>query len=292
MRQLVLITGFSGAGKSTVVRTFEDGGFFCVDNLPPSLLSGLAAIAAPAGNRPPTAAVCDARSGMDLGHLIAEVGRLDEAGHPPFLIFLEADGQTLINRYKETRRRHPLAGAGTVNDGIAAERALLGPLRDRADMVIDTSTMGVAELTSHITTELLDDAPATRTLTFISYGHKYGPLRDADLCFDVRFLPNPYYEIDLRPLTGLDRAVREYVHRAGILEEFYGHAKPMIDFLLPHYTTEGKHHLVVGIGCTGGRHRSVAIAEELYAHYADRQDFQVSVYHRDIGRNNHQYERS
>src|SRR5918912_1107295 len=200
-------------------------------------------------------------------------------------MFLEADDQTLLNRYQETRRRHPLAPAGSVGEGVAAERALLGPLKDRADVVLDTSGLTTVMLRRKLADEMLvRGAPARLAVTFTSFGHKHGPLRDADLAFDVRFLPNPHYEPALRPLTGLDEQVVAHMGRGGALAELYAHLIPLLDFLLPQYVQEGKSHLTVAIGCTGGRHRSVAIAEHLGARYSQRDDVLIEIVHRDADR--------
>jgi UPF0042 nucleotide-binding protein len=200
------------------------------------------------------------------------------------ILFLEADEATLLTRYKETRRRHPLAPSGSVAEGIARERELLAPLRARADAILDTGALSAAMLRRTITEGLLPTkTPGRLAVSFQSFGFKFGPSRDADLLFDVRFLPNPHYEPQLRPLTGRDPRIVEYIDRDGALQGFYAHLDPMLDYLLPQYLSEGKAHLVVGIACTGGRHRSVAIAEHLAARFSDRQGYLVDVVHRDIG---------
>ena len=187
------------------------------------------------------------------------------------VVFLTADEQALVDRYKETRRRHPLAPHGSVLDGIRAEQELLAPVRQRADLVIDTSGLSAAALRRKVADELLEPAtPGRLAVTFTSFGHKHGPPRDADLAFDVRFLPNPHYDADLRPLTGFDQRIVDYVGRDGRLEVFYSHLIPLLEYLLPQYVAEGKAHLMVAIGCTGGRHRSVAITEHLAALFRDR----------------------
>jgi UPF0042 nucleotide-binding protein len=200
-------------------------------------------------------------------------------------VFLTADEQALVNRYKETRRRHPLAPHGSVLDGIHEEITLLAPVRERADIVIDTSGLSAAALRRKVVDELLEPGnPGKLAVTFTSFGHKHGPPRDADLAFDVRFLPNPHYDPNLRPLTGFDQRIVDYVARDGRLEEFYGHVIPLLEFLLPNYVLEGKAHLMVAIGCTGGRHRSVAIAERLAGQFRDRPEYFVEVAHRDVDR--------
>jgi RNase adapter protein RapZ len=189
----------------------------------------------------------------------------------------------LLTRYKETRRRHPLAPSGSVAEGIARERQLLAPLRERADVVVDTSMLTAAMLRRKLTDELLPTkTPGRLAVTFQSIGFKYGPSRDADLLFDVRFLPNPHYEPRLRPLTGEDPEVVRFINSDGALDTFYEHVHPLLDYLLPQYLAEGKAHLVIAIACTGGRHRSVAIARHLADRYAGQNGYLVDVIHRDV----------
>jgi RNase adapter protein RapZ len=284
LRDLVVITGYSGAGKSTAMNVFEDAGYFCVDNLPPEMIRSLVELFVHEGSKVERAAVVsDVRGGVYFEALTAVVDDLRALGIEHRVLFLEAVEQTLSTRYKETRRRHPLAPHGSITEGIAAERALLEPLRSRADLVIDTTGLSAAMLRSRISEELLPrQASGQLSLTFTSFGFKHGPPRGEDLAFDVRFLPNPHYEPELRELTGHDERVVDYIARDGRLEEFYERLHALLDFLLPEYIAEGKAHLVIAIGCTGGRHRSVAIAEHLAARYADREGMVVAVAHRDI----------
>jgi UPF0042 nucleotide-binding protein len=201
------------------------------------------------------------------------------------VLFLDADEDTLIGRYKETRRRHPLSPTGSVAQGIAAERAALAPFKERAELVLDTSGISAATLRRRIAEDFLPrQARSKLAVTFSSFGHKHGAPRDADIVLDVRFLPNPHWEPDLRQLTGFDPQVVGYIERDGKLQAFYEHLYPLLDFLVPEYIAEGKAHLAVAIGCTGGRHRSVAIAEALAARYRGREDVEVEVAHRDVGR--------
>ena len=283
---LVVITGFSGAGKSTAMAVFEDAGYFCVDNLPPEMIRSLSDLFRHEGSRVRSAAVVsDVRGGDYFEGLVSVLDELERSDLRHRVLFLEADAQTLLNRYKETRRRHPLAPSGSVADGVAAERALLAPIRDRAEFVVDTGGMSASALRRKLADELLPGArPVKLAVSFTSFGHKHGPLRDADLSFDVRFLPNPHYELELRPLTGRDPEVVAYIDREGGLSELYDHLIPLLDYLLPQYVREGKSHLVVGIGCTGGRHRSVTIAEHLARHYAASGDYVVDAAHRDVDR--------
>jgi RNase adapter protein RapZ len=284
LQDFVVITGFSGAGKSTAMNVFEDAGYFCVDNLPPEMIRSLVELFMHKGSKVERAAVVsDVRGGIYFEALRAVVDDLDALGLAHQLLFLEAAEQTLVTRYKETRRRHPLAPEGSVAAGVASERSMLAPLRGRADMVIDTTGMSAATLRGKIADEFLPRKAAGRlALTFMSFGFKHGPPREEDLAFDVRFLPSPHYDPDLRELTGHDQSVVEYIGRDGRLEELYVRLHALLDFLLPQYVAEGKSHLVIAIGCTGGRHRSVAIAEHLAARYRDNDDLDVAVAHRDV----------
>jgi len=286
LTDLVVITGFSGAGKSTAMAAFEDEGYFCVDNLPSEMIRSLVELFMHAGSKVARAAVVsDVRGGSYFEGLATILDDLGNTGLHYRVLFLEADEQTLLTRYKETRRRHPLAPYSSVAEGIARERELLAPLRERADVVIDTGGMTAAMLRRKLADELLPmRTPGRLAVTFESFGFKYGQSRDADLMFDVRFLPNPHYEADLRPLTGRDASVVEYINAGGELERFYEQLNPLLDYLLPQYLAEGKAHLVVAVGCTGGRHRSVAITEHLAERYADWNGYLVEVLHRDVTR--------
>jgi UPF0042 nucleotide-binding protein len=284
LRDLMIITGLSGAGKSTAMNVFEDGGYFCVDNLPPRMIDALVELFVHEGSKVERAAiVSDVRGGDYFEALQAVLAGLDGGRLSHRVLFLDADDQTVVNRYKETRRRHPLAAEGRIAEGVAAERALLEPLKRRADLVIDTTDLSTASLRRKIAAAFLSpQATGKLAVNFASFGFKHGPSREADLLFDVRFLPNPHYEPALRPLTGHDRRVVEFIGREGKLAAFYRHLEPLLDFLLPQYVAEGKSYLVVAVGCTGGRHRSVAIAERLAARYRDRDDLIVAVTHRDV----------
>jgi UPF0042 nucleotide-binding protein len=281
----VVITGFSGAGKSQAMACFEDAGYFCVDNLPPEMIGSLAELFAHDGSKVERAAVvCDVRGGSYFEGLAKVLEDLDARGTPHRLLFLEASEDVLLDRYKETRRRHPLANSGQVSSAIAEERALLEPLKDRADVAIDTSDLSASRLRKVVADKMLphDGKLGKLAVTFMTYGFKHGTPRDADLLFDVRFLPNPHYEKELRDLTGLDQPVKDYVVASDGLAEFYERLIPLLDYLLPSYVREGKAHLTVGVGCTGGRHRSVVIAEHLAQVYADREEYMVDVVHRDV----------
>lgn len=286
LQDLVIITGFSGAGKSTAMNVFEDAGYFCVDNLPPEMIRGLVELFMHDGSKVEHAAVVsDVRGGEFFETLTGVVEDIKTLDLQHRLLFLDAEEQSLMNRYKETRRRHPLAPSGAIATGIEAERAVLEPLKARADFVVDTTGLSAAELRRRIAAEFLPRENAGRlAVTFQSFGFKHGPPRDADLSFDVRFLPNPHYIPELRMLTGRDQRVVDYVARDGHLADFYERLIPLLDFLLPQYQAEGKSHLMVAVGCTGGRHRSVAISEHLAARYRDRDDLFVEVAHRDADR--------
>ncbi len=281
---LMVITGLSGAGKSTAMNVFEDAGYFCVDNLPPRMIGALVELFVHEGSKVERAAiVSDVRGGDYFEALQAVLDDLQGGRLRHRVLFLDADEQMLINRYKETRRRHPLAPDGRIAEGVAAERALLAPLKRRADLVIDTTDLSAAMLRRKIADAFLfQQATGKLAVNLTSFGFKHGPSREADLLFDVRFLPNPHYEPELRRLTGRDERVVEFIGRGGKLAAFYQHLEPLLDYLLPQYVAEGKAYLVVAIGCTGGRHRSVAVAERLADRYRGREDLIIAVTHRDL----------
>jgi UPF0042 nucleotide-binding protein len=284
IEDFVVITGFSGAGKSQAMATFEDAGYFCVDNLPPEMIGSLADLFELEGSKVEQAAVVsDVRGGEYFEGLVKVLDELAARDTSYRLLFLEANEETLVDRYKETRRRHPLAAGGNVTAGIAAERELLAPIRERADVSIDTSDLSASRLRRVVANKMLArEIPHSLAVTFLSFGFKHGTPRDPDCTFDVRFLPNPHYEPDLRELTGIDQPVIDYVENADGIDEFYDRLKPLLDYLLPAYLHEGKSHLTIGIGCTGGRHRSVVIAEHLARTYDDHDGLLVDVHHRDI----------
>jgi UPF0042 nucleotide-binding protein len=284
MDDFVVITGFSGAGKSQAMATFEDAGYFCVDNLPPEMIESLAELFQHEGSKVERAAVvCDARGGTYFEGIARVLDELEGRGVPHRVLFLAATEPILIDRYKETRRRHPLADGGQVIAGIQKERELLDPLRDRADVVIDTSDLSASRLRKVVADKMLQrETRGKMAVTWHTFGFKNGTPREADLLFDVRFLPNPHYEDHLRAKTGLDAAVREYVESSQGIDDFYARLEPLLDYLLDAYEQEGKAHLTIGIGCTGGRHRSVVIAEHLARLYSHRGDYLIDVVHRDI----------
>jgi len=284
LEDFVLITGFSGAGKSQAMATFEDAGYFCVDNLPPEMIGSLAELFGHEGSKVERAAVAsDVRGGDYFDGLVRVLDDLEARAVPYRVLFLEASEPVLINRFKETRRRHPLALGGSVETALRDEHELLAPLKERADVCIDTSDLAASRLRKVVADKMLPHGKVGRlAVTFMTFGFKHGSPRDADLAFDVRFLPNPHYEANLRELTGLDADVVEYVESSDGIGEFYERLTPLLDYLLPAYENEGKSHLMVGIGCTGGRHRSVVIAEHLARIYEERGDYLIDVVHRDV----------
>ncbi len=284
VEDLVVITGYSGAGKSEAIAAFEDGGYFCVDNLPPRMIGALGELFRHEGSGVRRAAVVsDVRGGEYFDELIGVLDDLEKAGLDPTVVFLEANEETLVNRFRETRRRHPLAPEGRVMEGIRAEQAVLGPLRERADLVVDTTGLTGAMLRREMATALLgSESPTKLALTLLTFGFKHGPPRDADLVLDCRFLPNPHYREDLRPLTGRDPTVIEHVEAGTMARQFYDRLFPMLDFLLPAYVAEGKTHLTIALGCTGGRHRSVVVAHRMAEHLDDRDELRLRVVHRDV----------
>jgi UPF0042 nucleotide-binding protein len=280
---LVLITGMSGAGRSEAIHTFEDLGYFCIDNLPPALIGQLVSLTTLPGSRVKRiAVVCDVRGGEFFKVLEKELDDLELVGHPFRILFLTADDRTLVRRFKETRRRHPLAEVGAMADGIAAERAIVEGIRDRADLILDTSTLRPQELRALIRQKFVAENAGTQlSITVSSFGFKYGLPIDADIVMDVRFLPNPFYIDRLRTRTGLDRPVRAFVldkeETAVFLERWFA----LLEMLLPNYLAEGKTQLNVALGCTGGQHRSVVLAERTADHIRSL-GYPVSVNHRDI----------
>jgi UPF0042 nucleotide-binding protein len=266
------------------MQAFEDMGFFCIDNLPPSLLMNLVTLAGlgGTGNRR-LAVVCDIRGQEFFSELSAELDRIREAGVKVTVLFLDASNDILLARYKATRRRHPLGGdALTISAAIAQERTLLSSVRELADFVIDTTTTDSRELKRRIRQDFSKTSEqAALAVTVYSFGFKYGIPMESDLVMDVRFLPNPYYEERLKLLTGLDDLVRAYVLDAAQTQRFLTNWFKLLDEVMPGYVAEGKQHLLISLGCTGGQHRSVAIAEQT-AQYLSQQEYQVSILHRDI----------
>lgn len=282
--EIVIVTGMSGAGKSQALNYFEDSGYYAIDNLPPSLLENMVEVAAGGGEKMAlVAVVIDVRSGTDFADLLAMLERLESV--PYTVIFLNATDDVLMRRFSETRRLHPLEGKGLgVARLIEEERRLLSPLREKADIVIDTSGLSVRDLRDRLADTLPEMEDSRTTLvTFTSFGYKYGHPLDADIIFDVRFLPNPYWIAELRDRKGTDKLVREYVFGQPDAMEFIERVKELIDFTLPGYQRERRPYLTIAIGCTGGRHRSVVIANELARRFK-KEGQMVSVTHRDISK--------
>ena len=285
--KVTIITGLSGAGKSQAVATFEDAGYFCIDNMPPEMLPRIAELFSLKGSRvEKVALVFDARGGRYFEHLDQALTELAGWGVEYRILFLEASDDTLVARYQSTRRSHPLCGGRLgLLEGIRTERALLAGLRDRADVVVDTTGLNVHELTRRVQeTMLAGELRGQLLLTFVSFGYKFGLPLEADMVLDARFLPNPHWVEELRPLTGQDDQVKDYVLARPETHGFLERAAALLQYLLPLYTAEQKTQLLVAIGCTGGRHRSVALAEAMTALFAKEAGVTTSVRHRDLDR--------
>ncbi len=280
-RQLVILTGLSGSGKSTVLRAFEDMGFYCVDNLPVELIPIFAELhGAGEGDFSRAALLVDAREGSHLEKLPALLKHLKK-DHPITLVYIEASEDALLRRYSETRRPHPLGKNSPVRESLARERALMEPIRDLADVVIDSSKFNVHELRQFITERFKNPDNRPMLLSLVSFGYKYGIPTDADLVFDVRFLPNPHFVPELREFTGQDRKVQRYVNSFPQTKEFLRRLEGLLTYLIPHYIQEGKSYLTIAIGCTGGKHRSVMLGERI-AKDLKKKGFATKVVHRDI----------
>ena len=282
--RFVVVTGMSGSGKSTALKMLEDTGFYCVDNLPVSLIEKFVdLISMPNSEINKVALGLDARAGQALAEADGVLTKLKEKGYDIEILFLEADAKVLIKRYKETRRVHPLAADGRVEDGIAKERRILEKLKKKADYVIDTTHLLTRELKEELDRIFIKDEEYNNLIiTVMSFGFKYGIPADADLVFDVRFLPNPFYIDELKHQTGNDKPVQEYVMSFPESEIFLDKLTDMLGFLIPNYVKEGKYRLVIGIGCTGGKHRSVTLANALYDRMKDKGKYGIKIYHRDV----------
>ncbi len=279
-----IVTGMSGAGKSSALKTLEDLGYYCIDNIPIVLTPDLAGLLTSLETKSSKVAIgLDVRSGEDFKGSLKTINDLEEKGFDFNIIFLDASDEVLLKRYQETRRKHPLSRRGhRIIDNIKLERQLLQPVRDKADHVIDTSYMAFRDLTGSIRGILDEKSSASLFITVLSFGFKNGTPRDLDLLFDVRFLPNPYYIEELRELTGEDQAVQDYVMASEDSQLFAQKLNDMISFLLPRYAAEGKANLVIGIGCTGGKHRSVTLAKKLYEGIRQEGEYSVFLEHRDV----------
>ena len=287
--KLVIVTGMSGAGKTVALKMMEDMGYYCVDNLPIPLIEKFAELAL--GNNQglsnQVALGIDIRSGQELPLLDKILERWRTDGIPFEILFLDASDEVLLKRYKETRRNHPLAGAGRIDEGIKKERECLAFLKKQANVILDTSMLLTKELRQELEKIYMEDGTYDNLfVTVMSFGFKYGIPADADLVFDVRFLPNPYYVENLRPKTGEEKEIQDYVKQGGTADIFLGKLYDMLDFLIPNYVLEGKNQLVIGIGCTGGKHRSVTIANAVYEQLKKKKGLGVKLYHRDIEKDN------
>ncbi|MGI8575597.1 MAG: RNase adapter RapZ [Egibacteraceae bacterium] len=282
--ELAIITGLSGAGRTTVAKVLEDLGYFVIDNMPPALIERVVELATGRGSEVERIAlVVDVRGRAFFGDLVENLQTLRGRGLDPRVIFLEADDDVLVRRYEAARRAHPLAPDERIVEGIARERALLADLRAHADLVVDTTESNVHELRERITDAFAGGTRSGLVVHVLSFGFKHGTPRDADMLLDVRFLPNPHWVDGLRPLTGTDQPVREYVLSQPETVTFLEHLEPLFGMLVPAFVREGKHYLTLAIGCTGGRHRSVALAEELGGRIAAL-GVDVHVEHRDRSR--------
>ena len=283
--RFVVVTGMSGGGKSTALRMLEDAGFYCVDNLPVPLIEKFVElIAAPGGEVSKVALGLDVRADQAFEDVQHVLEKLRENGYHFAILFMEATDSTLVKRYKETRRVHPLSPDGRVEDGIRKERAILTDIRNKADYVIDTSKLLTRELKEELDRIFVrNEEYNSLMVTILSFGFKHGIPADADLVFDVRFLPNPFYIDELKYKTGNDKEVQDYVMGFQEAHIFIDKLSDMIEFLIPNYIKEGKYQLVIGIGCTGGKHRSVTLANQLYNRLRDKSGYGLKIAHRDVG---------
>lgn len=283
--RFVVVTGMSGGGKSTALRMLEDAGFYCVDNLPVPLIEKFVElIAAPGGEVSKVALGLDVRADQAFEDVQHVLEKLRENGYHFEILFMEATDSTLVKRYKETRRVHPLSPDGRVEDGIRKERAILTDIRNKADYVIDTSKLLTRELKEELDRIFVrNEEYNSLMVTILSFGFKHGIPADADLVFDVRFLPNPFYIDELKYKTGNDMEVQDYVMGFQEAHIFIDKLSDMIEFLIPNYIKEGKYQLVIGIGCTGGKHRSVTLANQLYNRLKDKSGYGLKIAHRDVG---------
>ena len=287
MGKLLIVTGMSGAGKTIALKSLEDMGYYCVDNLPIPLVDKFAELITDGNEQITKAALgIDVRSGKDLPLLKEIFDEWDIKGNVDYeVVFLDASDETLLKRFKETRRAHPLSKDGRVETGIEAERQEMDWLKDNAGFIIDTTRLLTKELRAQLA-DIFEKNRAYENLqvTILSFGFKYGIPEDSDLLFDVRFLPNPYYVQELKTHTGLEQCIKDFVKKDGVADEFLTKLKDMVKFLIPHYIEEGKNQLVISIGCTGGKHRSVTIAELLYQSLSKSADYGIRIDHRDINK--------
>lgn len=289
--RFVIVTGMSGAGKRTALKMLEDAGFYCVDNLPVSLIEKFVElITMPLSEITKVALGLDVRSDQSFEQTTSVLKQLKEKGYQFEILFMEADAKSIIKRYKETRRIHPLAAQDRVEEGVRKEKAVLEGIRRHADYVLDTSNLLTRELKEELDRIFVkNEEYNSLMITVMSFGFKHGIPSDADLVFDVRFLPNPFYIDELKNQTGNDRAVQDYVMGFPEAGEFMDKLVEMLQFLVPNYVKEGKYRLVAAIGCTGGKHRSVTLANELYHRMKDHGEYGIKLYHRDVGNRSEGY---
>lgn len=283
--EIVFVTGMSGAGRTTALKIMEDLGFFCVDNLPIPLIDKFVQLTREGeeGKIHRVSMGIDIRSADDLSELQPIFAELKKDGIKTRILFLDADDRTLVKRYKESRRNHPLAGQGRIETGLAKEREELRFLKEAADFILDTSQLLTRELRGELERIFVEQEDfRSLMVSVLSFGFKYGIPADSDLVFDVRFLPNPYYVPELRELTGRDAGVHDFVMNYEESVVFIDKLADLIRFLIPHYIEEGKNQLIISIGCTGGKHRSVTLAEELYKRLSDGREYGIRIEHRDI----------
>ncbi|MFD8492192.1 MULTISPECIES: RNase adapter RapZ [unclassified Amycolatopsis] len=283
--EVAVVSGLSGAGRSTAAKCLEDLGWFVVDNLPPELIATMVELGAQArGAITKVAVVMDVRSRAFTEDLSSVIKDLDARGYKPRVLFLEATDAVLVRRFEAVRRGHPMQGDGRLADGITAERTLLSPLREEADLVLDTSSLSVHDLRAKIEDAFGSESSTQTRVTVLSFGYKYGLPMDADLVMDIRFLPNPFWIPELREHTGLDTEVRNYVLSQEGADEFLDRYHQLLRLIGAGYKREGKRYLTLAVGCTGGKHRSVAISEELAKRLSTEDGMAVKVVHRDLGR--------
>lgn len=283
--EFVIITGMSGAGKSQTIKILEDINYYCMDNMPPALLPNFAELCKSSSKEvSKVAVVADIRGGIFFKDLFNSLDELRNMGIQYRILFLDASDDELVKRYKEQRRPHPLSTTGTIVDGIHEERLSLEEVKKRSDYIIDTTSMKLGRLKEELLNIFLQgNITHNLNITIMSFGYKYGLPQDSDLVFDVRFLPNPFYIESLKNLTGNDKDVQDYVMGFDITEIFINKLKDMLIFLLPHYIKEGKSNLVISIGCTGGKHRSVTISNKI-ASFLTEENYRVLLIHRDVGK--------
>lgn len=281
--RVVVITGLSGAGKSEAIRSLEDIGYFCIDNLPPELIRKLAELFSQSDRKVnKIALVIDVRGGASFADALADLEELRRISTDFRILFLDASDEALLRRFKETRRRHPLGSEGGILEGIRRERQILAEIKSASDHVIDTSSITSRELRNRLVELFSEDVKLdTFSITVVSFGFKYGVPLDADLVFDCRFLPNPYWVESLKPMQGTDSDVREYVMKWPVTKEYIERVNDLLEFLVPNYIEEGRSHLKIAVGCTGGRHRSVVLAEEI-ASYLAHLGYSAGLEHRDM----------